>query len=264
MIGMQPTSFWRSLKIQGRIIHALFMRELLTRFGRHNIGFLWMFVEPMMFTIGVTILWTALGASHGSDLPIAVFALTGYSAVLLWRNMPGRTIGAVHPNASLMYHRNVRLIDIFLARVLLEGAGATMSFIVLSIFFISVEWIAPPEDVLKVIGGWLMLTWFAIAAALFLGAVSERSELVDKFWHPASYIFFPLSGAAFLVEALPKQMQDIVMIVPIVHCVEFLRDGYFGSHFHAHYDMVYVAEVNLGMTLLALSQVRDIARKLSR
>ena len=33
--------FMDSLKVQLRILWALFMREVLTRYGRHNIGFLW-------------------------------------------------------------------------------------------------------------------------------------------------------------------------------------------------------------------------------
>ncbi len=65
----QPT-IWHSLHIARRVIGALLRREMLTRYGRHNIGFLWLFVEPMIFTIGVTILWTATKSVHGSDLPI--------------------------------------------------------------------------------------------------------------------------------------------------------------------------------------------------
>ncbi|MEG2974628.1 MAG: capsule polysaccharide export ABC transporter permease, partial [Comamonas sp.] len=103
------------------------MREVLTRFGRHNIGFLWLFVEPMLFTLGVTTLWTLADMAHGSSLPIVAFALTGYSSVLLWRNMPSRCIGAVGPNLALMYHRHVKVVDIFAARLLLEVAGATIS-----------------------------------------------------------------------------------------------------------------------------------------
>ena len=87
-------SFRASLSVQSRILGSLLMREILTRYGRHNIGFLWLFAEPMMFTLGVTLLWTATKSVHGSDLPITAFALTGYSSVLLWRNMPGRCIGA--------------------------------------------------------------------------------------------------------------------------------------------------------------------------
>lgn len=122
-----------SLEIQCRVVGALLMREIATRYGRHNIGFLWLFVEPMLFTLGITALWTLFQAVHGSHIPIAAFALTGYSSVLLWRNMAGRCIGAMGPNMSLMYHRNVKAIDVYGARVILEVIGATMSFLVLSL-----------------------------------------------------------------------------------------------------------------------------------
>ncbi|NQZ48076.1 MAG: ABC transporter permease, partial [Erythrobacter sp.] len=82
------------MAVQLRVIDALLRREMLTRYGRHNIGFMWLFAEPMLFTVGVAILWSATKSIHGSDLPIGAFALTGYSSVLLWRNMPGRCIGA--------------------------------------------------------------------------------------------------------------------------------------------------------------------------
>ncbi len=192
-------SLQRSLVIQIRVIWALILREILTRYGRHNIGFLWLFVEPMLFTLGITALWTVAGLHHGSDLPIIAFALTGYSTVLLWRNMPNRCVNAVMPNSALMYHRNVRVIDIFLSRITLEAIGATISFVSLSFLFISLEWMSPPEDALKVLHAWLLTAWFGAAFAMLLGALSERTEIVDKLWHPAAYLLFPLSGAAFLV-----------------------------------------------------------------
>ena len=125
----------RSFKIQSRVIWALLLREIITRYGRHNIGFLWLFVEPMLFTLGVTVLWTALKMNHVSSLPITAFAVTGYSTILLWRNMPGRLICSVEPNLALMYHRDVKVIDIYTARLMLEFMGATTSFIVLTIIF---------------------------------------------------------------------------------------------------------------------------------
>ena len=118
--------------------------------------------------------------------------------------MPARTIAAVEPNLALMYHRNVRVFDVFSARLILEAAGATMSFVVLSVAFIAVGMIAPPEDVLKVFWGWVMLAWFGFSLAFFLGAMSERSDVVEKLWHPSAYLLFPLSGAAFLVDVVPE------------------------------------------------------------
>jgi ABC-type polysaccharide/polyol phosphate export permease len=259
-MGLRLRELFRASAIEWRVVHALLMREVLTRFGRHNIGFLWLFVEPMLFTLGVTALWTLAKQLHGSDLPIAAFALTGYSAVLLWRNMPGRTIGAVEPNLALMYHRNVKVMDIFLARLILEAAGATISFVVLSIIFIAMGMIAPPEDVMTVTIGWFMLAWFGFSLAVFLGALNEEYQVVEKLWNPSAYLLFPLSGAAFLVDALPVGAQQMVLYLPMVHGVEYVREGYFGSHFNAHYDLQYMAICNTVLLLLGMAQLRKVSR----
>lgn len=249
------------LATQRRVIGALFMREVLTRFGRHNIGFLWLLVEPMLFTLGVTTLWYIADANHGSSLPIIAFALTGYSSVLLWRNMPSRCVSAIEPNQSLLYHRQVRLIDVYIARILLEGVGATLSFVLLTIGYVSLGWIDAPEDVLMVVFGWLMLAWFGGALALMIGTIAFFSETIEKLWHPTSYILLPLSGAAFLVEALPPRAQELLLYLPMVHGIEMLREGYFGSKVNAIYDTSYMVVVTLVMTLLGLLLLRLVSRR---
>ncbi|WP_028056240.1 ABC transporter permease [Sphingobium bisphenolivorans] len=259
----QLAAISRSAAIQGRVIYALLMREILTRYGRHNIGFLWLFVEPMLFTTGVTILWTLSQSVHGSSLPIVAFALTGYSSVLLWRNMPARCIGAIEPNLALMYHRNVKAIDVFLARLLLEAGGATISFVTLSLFYIYIGWLEPPEDVLTVVEGWLLLAWFGASLAMLLGALAERSELIERFWHPASYITFPLSGAGFLVDALPTSAQKYALYIPMVNGVELVREGYFGNQIRTHYDLPYLLGCCIALTLLALAQVNVVNREIT-
>ena len=260
MVAPQIAPIGRSAAIQGRVIFALLMREVLTRYGRHNIGFLWLFIEPMLFTTGVTILWTLAKAVHGSSLPIVAFALTGYSSVLLWRNMPSRCIGAIEPNLALMYHRNVRVIDVFLARLLLEAGGATISFVTLALFYIYVGWLEPPVDVLTVVLGWVLIAWFGAALAMTLGALGESTELVERLWHPAAYILFPLSGAAFMVDALPAGAQKYALYVPMVNGVEIVRDGFFGDHIRTHYDLPYLLGWCVALTVIALAQIRTVNR----
>jgi ABC-2 type transport system permease protein/capsular polysaccharide transport system permease protein len=258
---LAPTTLRRSFQIQMRVIGALLMREVLTRYGRHNIGFLWLFVEPMLFTLGVTALWSVAKAAHGTTIPIVAFAVTGYSTVLIWRNMPSRCVCAIEPNLALMYHRHVKIIDVFAARLILEAAGATISFISLCLFFTFINWMDPPQDILKVLLGWFMLVWFGASLALLIGSLSERSEILEKLWHPTSYILFPLSGAAFMVDHLPKAAQKVILLLPMVHGVEVLRDGYFGSKVHAQYDIPYMAVCCLVLTILALSQERIVSKQ---
>jgi capsular polysaccharide transport system permease protein len=256
-------SLRQSFQIQTRVIGALLLRELLTRYGRRNIGFLWLFVEPMLFTLAVIGLWTAISGERASRLPIIAFAITGYSSVLLWRSMPGRCSTAIGSNLSLMYHRNVKILDIFISRIILEFMGCTISFVFLLLLFITTNWIAPPENILKIIVGWSMLAWFGASLAILIGALSSRVEILGKIWTPFTFLLFPMSGAAFMVDWLPTSAQNFVLLLPMVHGVEILREGYFGSVVSGHYDIGYMATWCLVLTLFGLSQVHTISRKIS-
>lgn len=255
------TTLLQSFAIQRRVLGALMMREILTRYGRDNLGFLWLFVEPMIFTLGVVSLWSAAGLNHGSSIPIVAFGITGYSSVLVWRNCATRCCMALQPNMNLLYHRNVKVIDFFLTRVALEVAGATSSFVILSIIFITAEWMQPPVDILKVFFGWMMMVWFGLALAIILGAATAYSDIFEKLWHPTSYLLFPLSGAAFMVDWLPPQFRDFVLYLPMVHGVELLREGYFGNAVRTHADPAYMAVVCLCMTLIGLAMTHHASRQ---
>lgn len=253
-------SFSRALTIQRRVVWALFLRETLTRYGRHNIGVLWLFGEPMLFTLGITAVWTLMKLSHASSIPIVAFALTGYSTVLVWRNMPNRLNKAIEIHLGLMHHRNVRPLDIYLARLLLEIGGVTTSFVVLSAVFCSIGWMDPPENVLEVIGGWALMVWFGSALAILVGTISEHSELFERLWHPVTYILIGFSGLGFIVDAMPKAAQQYLVLIPMVNCSEIIREGYFGSLFTAHYDVLYVVTWNCVLSFLAMAGVRSVSR----
>ena len=249
------TTFHQSLTIQLRVIGALLMREVLTRYGRDNIGFLWLFVEPMIFTMGVTSLWIATRGMHMSSLPIIPFAVTGYSSVLMWRNTASRCSKAIVPNLSLLYHRNVTVLDLFLARLILEIAGATTALVTLSLILVATGWMEPPVDILTMAGGWVLLAWFAAGLGLIVGALTERSDAFERIWHILTYLAFPVSGAFFMVEWLPQHVQKMALWVPMINAVEMMREGYYGGAVKAHYSIAYLVLVNFSMLLIGLMLV---------
>lgn len=244
--------------ISRRVIGALLLRELLTRYGRNNIGFLWLFVEPILFTLLITALWSALRTVHGSNIPIVAFAVTGYSSLLLWRNMPSRCNGALKANATLLFHRQVTIMDVYAARILLEWVATTTAFVVLAVALHSLDLLKPPENVLQVLGGWLLLGWFGAGLGLTIGGLSEKFDIVGKLWPPLTYLMMPLSGVAFIVDALPQKLQEIVLWLPMLNALEYLREGWFGSMMRAHYDIPYVMICNLCLTFVGFSLVRQV------
>lgn len=255
-------SFYHSLKIQTRVIYALIMREIITRYGRHNIGFLWLFLEPMIFTLGVAVLWNATKSAHGGNISIIPFAVIGYSTVLCWRNGASRAAKAVDANMGLLYHRNVKVMDVFVARALLEIVGATASFLLLSVIFHFAGVMDLPHDFLYMAYGWFLLIWFTIALAFVVGALFEMSEIVDRLWHALTYLLFPLSGAAFFVYWIPENLRQYLLYLPMVHTTEMIRHGYYGELVPTFEDVGYIVWSNMVLSFLGLVLVRYITKKL--
>ena len=229
MKALHETSFRESLVIQKRVIGALLMREIITRYGRNNIGFLWLFVEPLMMTLLIVMMWKFLRADQLSSLNIVAFMLTGYPMAMMWRNASNRAIGAISANASLLYHRNVRVLDTIFSRVLLEVAGATIAQIAIMALLLAVRWIEWPADIFYMLMAWILMALFALGLGLVICSIAFKFEAFGKLWGTLSFIMLPLSGAFFFVSSLPQQVQQYALWIPMVHGTEMFRQGYFGS-----------------------------------
>jgi ABC-type polysaccharide/polyol phosphate export permease len=261
-MNTKNSSLRASLSIQMRVLGALLMREIITRYGRHNVGFLWVFIEPMMFSIGITLLWSFTGMSKGI-IPVAGFALTGYSAIVLWRNMVGRLANTSSANQGLLYHSQVKVLDLILSRAFLEAAGISISFIFLSFAFTAIGLMSLPVDPLQAVIAWVLLIWFAIAAGMIAAYAGETSEIFDRVWHVMMYLTLPFTGAFSMVSWLPPAVQEILLWSPMVHAVEMLREGYFGVSVNAIYSVFYLISCNLVLTLVGLVLIRKIRRNLA-
>lgn len=251
------TSLLTSLAIQRRVIWALFLREVLTRFGRDNIGFLWLFIEPMLFTVAVTILWGVIGGTRGG-LPIAGFALTGYGVLVFYRSTFVRLASSASSNKSLLYHRNVRVIDMVLSRGLLEFASSTSALVLLTFFFTSMGLMDLPVDPLKAVIAWLLAAWFIIGLGMITSYIGEVSELFHRVAGIFTFMTLVFTGAFTMVRWLPKPAQVVLLWSPLVNCVEMLREGYFGMGIGAIYSIEYVVLVNSLTMLVGLILIRKI------
>ena len=117
---MPAASFLSCISVQRRVIAALIIREIHTRYGRDNLGFLWVMAEPLMCASGVMVLWLALRGNYDHDLPVIAIVLFGYLPLLLFRHTVGHAIGFARPNVGLLYHRQVTLLDLIFARASLD------------------------------------------------------------------------------------------------------------------------------------------------
>ncbi|MCL4526985.1 MAG: ABC transporter permease [Gammaproteobacteria bacterium] len=257
----EELSFREGLAIQRRVIWALIMRETVTRYGRENLGMLWFFAEPLMFIVGITLLWSYVEPRSIPSGTVAAFAVVSYPTVLLWRNATGRVTNAIEANRALLHHRPIRPQDFFYSRILLEFASATGAFLVIFILFVAVGISHFPASLFDMVMGWLMVAWFAFGFILTMGGLSEVSEVVEKVSHIILYLMLPFSGAFFPAYIVPEPIRNYLLLFPLADCVEFFRHGYYGNSFPSYYHLGYTIVCNLALTLFGLAMMTYAFRK---
>jgi capsular polysaccharide transport system permease protein len=256
--------FGRQLSLQLRVIVAVMFREMQTRYGRANIGFAWLIAEPLCFALPVLAMWSVLRSPYErGGLPMFPFVWTGYLPLLMFRHVAGRAIWTIRANMDLLFHRQVTPFDLFVGRLGLEAIGALLAAIV-SFFILMVlgvmDW---PKNPPLFYLGWFLSIWWALAVALLVAPLSERSDIVEKTWPTVSYMYMPVSGFMFLATWLPAPIRHWVLIVdPPLHMYETIRAGYFGPSLQTFQDPVYLSYILAVMTLVGLVLLRDARRHL--
>jgi capsular polysaccharide transport system permease protein len=254
--------FLQGLAIQRRVIAALVMRELYARYGRDNLGFLWLMLEPLMFAAGVIVLFRGMRGPFENNLPVVPIVFLGYLPLLLYRHTIGRCLRCVRRNSGLLYHRQVTTLDIVITEIVVEFAGNMLALVTTFTALFTLNLIDWPADLATFYLGYGLMAWFAVGTALTLGALSERSELVERLWIPASYLYLPLSGAYPLAAWLPSDFRSLYLMIPSVNAYELIRTGYFGESMESLGNPYYVAMWSALLTFMGLWLFRHVKRNL--
>jgi capsular polysaccharide transport system permease protein len=247
--------FVREFNKQRRIIWALLLREISTRYGRDNIGFFWVVAEPFIFASGVSLVWSMIRPPIEHGLHLVPFLLTGYLPLILVRQIVNYSINGVRANQSLLYHRQITPLQLVLGRVAMEFIGVSLAAVIV-LFFASLMGIMPPLkdflDVGIILEGWFLVAWLGMSMALVMGALTAIFEFVERFANIVTYIMIPLSGCFFMVAWMPPTVRDKVEAMPFVHGYELIRRGFYGGDVTTYYNIPYAVACYAGMTLLGL------------
>lgn len=237
---------------QTRIISALMVREMTTRYGRDGLGFAWIVLEPMSFCVGVLVLWSLTKPPFEHGIRLQAFSLTGYMCIILLRHMISYSFTAIQANIGLMHHRQVKPVHILISRNLLELGGTTATFVLVYLALLALGLIEIPVDLLLTYCGWLMMAWVSVGLALVMTGLAIRFEAIERIIGLLTYVLIPLSGAFFMVSWLPPAAQEIILYLPFPHAVEMLRAGVFGPFVETHYDWFYALTCGLVLNLIGL------------
>ena len=259
--GLKQPSFSTSLLITLRVMGAIMLRELHTRFGRNNVGYLWLVLEPMILSGGVAVFHLFSHVSLPFGFSPGTFYSSGYITYIIFRNNVNRATGLIESNKPLLFHKNVTLLDLTAARVALDLVATTGAMILILSTYIILGLSPVPERPWLIVAGMILMTWLAFGAAAVVAGACEFSPVIERFVHPFTYLIIPFSGMFTVMDELPRPLAVISSWFPFPHIADLVRmglkDDFQSTYFSLSYVVVWCAvSTLLGLLLLRLARRR--------
>lgn len=247
---------------QVRVLKALMLRELTTRFGRENIGFLWIMAEPLLFAVLVGIMWTYLKGPEEHGVGIIAFVASGYIPLTFLRQSFSRSTNIFQVNGSLLYHRQVKVTDFILVRVLIEFVGATMAWLFIAFALGVLGYIPAPAFPGMMVAGWFLYGLVVLSICFVLAPLSEMSEIIEKIMPVSVYIAIPISGTFTMASWAPPAAREYLLMSPMVNAMEMIRYGLFGDNVEPYYNTWNPILVSAVLMMIGLVLCRRVRRDL--
>ncbi|WP_242125517.1 ABC transporter permease [Sphingobium sp. Sx8-8] len=250
--------FLAALSIQFRVIGALIMRELHTRYGRENIGYLWMILEPALLAAAIAAFHSGSKNHYSTDILPVPFTIVGYTAYYMFRAVVNRAEGTIESNQSLLYHRRVTILDLSIARTVLEFISVLFTMILLLTLAALFGLGDMPYRWIYLLGGFILMTWFCFGLALIVTSWTYDNRTAARLVHPMTYLALPLSGAFVILSWVPEPYRSLLYWFPMVQIFEMIRYGQFEYAESIHFDMLYIILICALLTYTGLILMRRL------
>jgi len=245
-----------ALTAQKRVIGALVLRDLRTRFGRTIFGAILIVAWPLSHLLTLTIVYSLARRMIPIGTDVTVFVATGVIPYILCLYPSRMIMLALQSNKQLLAFPVIKSVDIVVARAIVE---ITAAFWVVTIYFLMLTaldlpiWPQRPEDAMAAVLATIYL-------AFSLGMLSALMYALMRAWLGVHIliviIMYISSGLFFVPSTLPQKFQDIIWFNPLMHSVEWLRSAYYDGYGYGLLDRGYLLGFATVVLFLALALER--------
>ncbi len=244
---------------QRRVLGALLLREVRTRFGESRLGYIWALLE-IGIHIGVLAMIFPF-TMHGKP-PIGdsffFFYFTGLVPYLLFSHVVSHVGHSIKQNQPLLELPQVTNIDVVLARGLLEFVTI---LIVAGIFLVGFIAFDTPSAVPASPANMMAALFVSWALGMGFGAITAVINVFTHVWDSIFQVLVRLlyfaSGIFYVPAMMPEWARDILVWNPLLHTVDWFRTSFFTTYHPHWFEPAY--PVVVAVILILVSMVTEFA-----
>ena len=231
-----------------RVVLALMLREMTTRYGRSPGGYVWAILEPigmiavMAFGFALVLRAPSLGNSF------LLFYAAGFLPFSAYQDIEAVTRGSISFSRQLLLYPAVTWLDAILARFFLNLLTKVLvtAMVLAAILYFTETTTVIDLPVLVLAMGLAALT--GLGFGTFGCLVTGLSPLWNSIWKVAARPMFLASAVIYIYEDLPTLAQNVLWWNPLVHITGLMRAGVYPGYEPQYLSLPFV----VGAALLVL------------
>jgi capsular polysaccharide transport system permease protein len=239
-----------------RVLFALVVREMSTKFGRSWGGYLWAVAEPLGGILMLTLAFSFAFRSPPLGTNFALFYATGIIPFFLYSHVTSSVGQAITTNRGLLTYPVVGPLDAVMAKFIVDFMTMLITGLLLFSAIILYYDLPLSLDVVAIFNGFLLM------GLLGLG-FGTLNCVIFRFWPTWRHIWNVLTKPLFLVscmfytfESLPPQAQRLMWYNPLCHGIGMVRSGFYSGYDALYVSPLYVLGVALSSFLVGAYLLR--------
>lgn len=253
-------SLAQSLQMQGSIIHALFMKDMQSRFTTGRLGALITIGEPLIVVTGLYVLrFYVLGVQVVHGLPLIVFIVTGYMIYHCFRVITAGVTSGTSKKANSQIFPQVTSMDQIAARacssMFTNGTAMLIAF-VLAYLWTGVQ----PASFLLLIEAGMLGLFLGVPVGMIIGGIARLFPFVTLVTSLLLRLNLFVSGVLVTADEAPASLLHVMIWNPTFHVIEMMREAWYPGYTSAYADPVFV----MTCLLIALAVAMSLERMTSR
>lgn len=210
-----------------RTIVALILREMATRYGAKPGGYAWAVAEPLGMLFILSLAFSLLLRSPSLGESFILFYATAFMPFYLFNAIAGMLTNAINFSKALLKYPAVGWMDALLARFILN---ALTVLLVSYVLLVSILWLTGTRTVIDmppVIAAFTMAMVLGFGIGTFNCALRGLFPIYGTFWSILTRPLMIMSAVIYIVEDLPRNVQDVLWYNPLVHITGLSRSGFY-------------------------------------
>lgn len=247
-------SFWGAAKTQARVLHAMFIRDLLAQVGGKLMPTLMLFIRP---AIMVSFTFVAFHGSEPQGMSLLAFTTTGWLAYFAFI----RTFNTFSARGDrMLLFPQVTTLDLFITNLMMEWFVYTIVFIMFCVAALILERSPMPANPLQVVLGFWSIQVFGSLLGIIMSSLARIVPAVDNLTIVYRRMAAFVSGIAVTAADTPAPVLKYLSWSPLFQSIELMREAWWPAYVSPIADAWYLATVLFFMAALGLALERFTRR----